>query len=96
MAILPIGYGDGVLTYYSGARVLVNGIEGKIFARVNMDMTYIQFDPSAETKVPPNTLVELWNHDNRVITDLAAQTKTHAYQLMCAVSGRIPRIYKVK
>ncbi len=96
MAILPIGYGDGVLTYYTGAKIMVNGTEGKIFGRVNMDMTYVQFDPSAETKVAPNTVVELWNHDNRIITELAAQTKTHAYQLMCAVSSRIPRIYKVK
>lgn len=96
MALLPIGYGDGVLTYYSGARIMVNGVEGKVFGRVNMDMTYVQFDPSAETKIPANTVVEIWNHDIKVITELAAQTKTHAYQIMCAVSGRIPRIYKVK
>jgi alanine racemase len=96
MALLPIGYGDGVLTYYSGAKIMINGVEGKIFGRVNMDMTYVQFDPSAESKIKNNTVVEIWNHDNRVITELAAQTKTHAYQIMCAVSGRIPRIYKVK
>lgn len=96
MAILPIGYGDGVLTYYSGTKISINGVEGKIFGRVNMDMTFIQFDPSAENKIKSNTVVEFWNHDNRVITELAAQAKTHAYQMMCSVSGRIPRIYKVK
>jgi alanine racemase len=96
MAVLPIGYGDGVLTYYSGSKLSINGVEGKIFGRVNMDMTFVQFDPSAESNIKTNTVVEIWNHDNKVITEFANQTKTHAYQLMCAVSGRIPRIYKVK
>jgi alanine racemase len=96
MIVLPLGYGDGLLTFYSGTRITINGHEGKFFGRINMDMTLIKFDPSIEGKILNNDLVEIWNHDNRVITDLATQMKTHAYQLMCAVSGRIPRIYKVK
>lgn len=96
MIILPVGYGDGILTYYSGSRLRINGFEGKIFGRINMDMTFIQFDSSVEGKIKNNDIVEIWNHDNRAISDLAAQAKTHAYQVMCAVSGRIPRIYKVK
>lgn len=96
MVLLPVGYGDGIFTYYSGAKIKINGIEGKVFGRINMDMTYVQFDSSVEGQIKNNDLVEIWNHDNIVITDIAAQIKTHAYQLMCAVSNRIPRIYKVK
>lgn len=96
MILLPVGYGDGILTYYSGAKIKINGYEGKIFGRINMDMTYVQFDPEVEGKIKDNDVVEIWNHDSMVITDIAAQIKTHAYQLMCAVSNRIPRIYKVK
>ena len=96
MAILPIGYGDGFLTYFSGTKIKINGIEGKIFGRINMDMTFVQFDPAAENKIKNGDLVEIWNNDNRTINDLAVQSGTHAYQLMCAVSNRIPRIYKVK
>lgn len=95
-ALLPIGYGDGILTFYSGSKISINGVEGKIFGRVNMDMTFIQFDPSAEKKIKINDGVEVWGHDPQTITDLAAQNKTIPYQLMCAISGRIPRIYKVK
>jgi alanine racemase len=95
MALIPLGYGDGLMTFASGVMLLVNGVPGKIFGRVNMDMAYIQFDVSASEKIKAEDVVEIWNHDNRVITDLANQMKTHAYQLMCGISSRVPRIYKV-
>jgi alanine racemase len=96
MAVVPIGYGDGLITYLSGTKLKINGLEGKVFGRINMDMTFIQFDPSAEAKIKNEDVVEIWNHDNKVITDIATQNKTIPYQLMCGISGRIPRIYKVK
>ena len=96
MAVLPVGYGDGITTYYSGSNLTINGIKGKIFGRINMDMTFVQFDPENADKIRRNDQVEIWNHDNRVISEFATQNKTHAYQIMCGVSGRIPRIYKVK
>jgi alanine racemase len=96
MVVLPVGYGDGFLTYYSGMTVSVNGFVGRIFGRVNMDMTFLQFDPEASSDIKNGDLVEIWNHENKRIADMASQTRTHAYQIMCAVSSRIPRIYKVK
>lgn len=94
-AVIPLGYGDGFLTYYSGLKLLVNGVQGKIFGRVNMDMAFIQFDSSASENIKNNDIVEIWNNDHRTIIDIALQAKTHAYQVMCAVSNRIPKIYKV-
>lgn len=96
IALLPIGYGDGLLTYSSGVRLKVNGIEGKLFARVNMDMAFVAFPVSAAGKIQAGDWVEIWNHDNSQIADMATQMNTIPYQLMCAISGRIPRIYKVK
>jgi alanine racemase len=95
MAVIPLGYGDGFLTYYSGVHLSINGVLGKVFGRINMDMTFIQFDPSACDLIRNNDLVEIWNHDHRTITDFAIQAKTHSYQVMCALTGRIPKIYKV-
>lgn len=94
IAVLPIGYGDGLLTFASGASVLINGQPGKLFARVNMDMAFVAFDMSAQGKIKAEDIVEVWNHDNQRIADIATQMKTIPYQLMCAVSQRIPRIYK--
>jgi alanine racemase len=94
-AILPVGYGDGFLTFYSGVQLSLNGLRGRVFGRVNMDMTYVQFDPDQRGHLKVNDIVEIWNHDTRGITDLALQANTHAYQVMCAVTNRIPRVYKV-
>lgn len=94
-AVIPIGYGDGFFTFYSGTRLLVNGVPAKVFGRINMDLTFLQFDPEDAGKIKNGDVIEIWNHDNKVITDIANQNKTHAYQLMCGVSSRIPRIYKV-
>lgn len=96
MAIIPMGYGDGLVSFGSGTRLKINGLEGKIFGRINMDMAFIQFEPDASSKIRNDDVIELWNHDNKVITDIATQNKTIPYQLMCGISGRIPRIYKVK
>jgi alanine racemase len=95
IAVLPLGYGDGFLTYMSGVQLNINGVIGKVFGRVNMDMTFIQFDLKEEQKIKNNDIVEIWNNNSQTIVDLANQSKTIPYQLMCAVSGRIPRIYKV-
>lgn len=96
MAVIPLGYGDGFFTYYSGSKVTINGLTGKVFGRVNMDMAFIQFDPEAEKQIHNNDKVEIWNHNNESILEFATQNKSHCYQMMCGISGRIPRIYKVK
>lgn len=96
MVVIPLGYADGLTTFSSGAELMIHGHRAKIFGRINMDMTFLMFDPSVEGKIKPEDEIEIWNHDNRVITDIATQMKTHQYQMMCAISGRIPRIYKVK
>lgn len=96
IALLPIGYGDGFLTTASGASVFVNGVEGKIFGRVNMDMSFLSFPAEKEGILKQGDQVEIWDHHNQRIVDLATQMKTIPYQLMCAISPRIPRIYKVK
>lgn len=96
MVVLSVGYGDGMLTFASGTDISINGYRGRIFGRINMDMTFVAFEPSVAGKIKEGDMVEIWNHDNSVITDMANQMKTHAYQLMCAISRRIPRIYKVK
>ncbi len=94
--ILPIGYGDGLLTFMSGIEIKINGHTGKVFGRVNMDMMFIAFHPSVAGKIKENDIVEIWGHDNKTLSTLAQQMKTHSYQVMTALSPRIPKIYKVK
>ena len=96
IAIVPIGYADLSVSTISGAELMVNGLKARFFARVNMDMSFLIFDSSVAGKIKVGDTVEIWNHDNRVIAELSAQMKTIPYHLMCGVTNRIPRIYKVK
>ena len=95
IAVLPIGYGDGVRLVSAGVKVKINGIEGRIFGRVNMDMTFIAFDPAVEGKIKAGDRVEFWSHDPQDIIEMARDMKTIPYEIMCGISGRIPRVYKV-
>lgn len=96
VAILPVGYGDGIMTFWSGLKLTVNGQPCSVFARVNMDMTFLFFAPEAAAKIRTGDVVEIWNHDNRVISDIAAQMRTIPYAIMCGITGRIPRNYKIE
>lgn len=95
VVVLPLGYGDGVLTYASGTKLVVNGAPCQLFARVNMDLMFLFFRTADFPQLKRGDTVELWNHDPKVIVDIADQMKTISYQLLCAVSSRIPRIYSV-
>ncbi len=96
VVVLPVGYGDGLPTFASGVKLTVNGFPCSIFARVNMDMCFLFFGADARPAIKAGDVVEIWNHDNRVISDIATQMKTIPYALMCGITGRIPRIYKIK
>lgn len=96
IVVIPVGYADLSVTTASGAEITINGHKGKVFARVSMDMTFLMFEPSVAGKLKAGDSIEIWNNDNRVICELAQSMKTIPYHLMCGVTNRIPRIYKVK
>lgn len=93
IALLPIGYGDGFFTQSSGHTLRINGVEGKVFGRVNMDMTAVFFKPEAASKIKAGDEVVLWDEDPQPLVDWATQMQTHAYQALCGISSRIPRVY---
>ncbi len=93
IALLPIGYGDGFFTQSSGFNLKINGIEGKVFGRVNMDMTAVFFKQEAAGKIKVGDEVVLWDENPQELLDWATQMQTHSYQAMCGISSRIPRVY---
>lgn len=95
IAIIPLGYGDGLMTFSSGAKITIKGAHCQLFGRINMDMAFLFFRLDQFPSIAVGEHVELWNHDNKVITEIAEQMKTHAYQLFCALSSRVPRYYSV-
>ncbi|WP_057895273.1 alanine racemase [Liquorilactobacillus oeni] len=93
IATVPIGYADGWLRRMQGFKVLVKGIYCAIVGRVCMDQIMIRLP----YELPVGEKVTLIGTDNKkTITaqDIATYSKTIHYEVLCALSERIPRYYK--
>ncbi len=89
VAVVAAGYGDGYpRSAPSGTPVLVNGHRATLAGRVSMDM--ITVDVTGLPDVSVGDPVELWG-DALPVEEVARRAGTIPYQLMCAVSQRVPR-----
>lgn len=89
--VLPIGYADGLFRGLSN-RMAVQTAHGPapVRGRICMDMTMV--DLSGLPDVHVGDAVELFGQRQRV-DDLASILGTIPYELTCAVSKRVPRLY---
>ncbi len=88
IAIVAAGYGDGLpRSLPNGAAVQVAGRRAPLVGRVSMDM--IAVDVTAIEAVGVGTPVLLWGADLPV-EELARSAGTIPYELLCAVSERVP------
>lgn len=93
IAYLPMGYGDGILTYYTGAKIKHNEVIGQIIGRVNMDMVAIFFKKSDLSQIKVNDVIYFWKQDEESIVDFSNQVKTIPYQVYTAITNRVPKVY---
>ena len=91
IGVLPIGYADGFFRGLSN-RMSVVTAQGPApqRGRICMDMSMIDLTDLPDVKVGDE--VEIFGPDNSV-NDMAEQAGTIPYELTCAVSKRVPRIY---
>lgn len=93
VATIPVGYADGYPRLLSNkAEVIIDGEYAPILGRVCMDQMMVDVTniPSAAI----DSTATLLGADERVSADrLASIIGTIGYELICAVSPRIPRIY---
>ncbi len=88
VAIVACGYGDGLpRSLPSGAEVLVAGARAPLVGRVSMDMIAIDVTEVAHVIVGDKAI--LWGHALPV-EEVAARASTIPYELLCAVSQRVP------
>ncbi|MGT2926916.1 alanine racemase [Streptococcus cuniculipharyngis] len=93
IATVPIGYADGWLRRLQGFSILVDGQFCEIVGRVSMDQLTIRL-PKA---YPLGTVVTLLGQDGGQAisaTDLAQFLGTINYEILCLISGRVPRFYR--
>ena len=96
VATLPVGYADGFLRAYGGARVMIstkNGdAEAPVIGRICMDQCMISLEGIDCASVGDE--VTLFGDTPKRLYDLAKIADTIPYEILCAVSARVVRIYK--
>lgn len=89
IAIVAAGYGDGVpWTLPSGTPVWIDGRQWPLAGRVSMDMIAVDVTGSGVRQGDP---VVLWGPELPV-ERMAAAAGSIAWQLLCAVAERVPRV----
>jgi alanine racemase len=91
MGVLPIGYADGLFRGLSN-RMAVQTEQGPapVRGRICMDMTMVDLTDLPDVHV--GDAVELFGQ-NQSVDALAEILGTIPYELICAVSKRVPRLY---
>ncbi len=90
IAILAAGYADGVPRHLpSGAPVLIGGQRAPLAGRVSMDMVAVDVTDLPSVAVGERAV--LWGA-GLPVDEVAARAGTIAYELLCGVAPRVPRL----
>lgn len=89
VAVVPIGYADGILRNYTGGKIYINGKKYMVVGNICMDMLFILVDDGVKT----GDEVEIIR-DNAHILTIAKKLRTIPYEILCNISSRVPRLYK--
>ena len=88
IAVIPIGYADGIIRKNTGRKVYINDKKYNIVGNVCMDMLFVKVDENVKVgdKV---TLIKDINH----IEEIAKYLDTISYEVLCSIGKRVPRVY---
>jgi len=92
IAVLTIGYADGFLRTGSGkARVLLGGVKTPVLGRICMDMCMALIPECVTIKRGDEAVI--FGASGWTAEDVAQAAGTISYEVLCAVSSRVPRFY---
>lgn len=94
IAVLPIGYHDGLRRSSSGrVSVLLRGRQAPVVGAINMDLTLV--DATDSGAKPGDRVVVMGREGHLAVTawDLARAAGTNPYEIVCGISDRVPRVY---
>ncbi|MDA8424242.1 MAG: alanine racemase [Nitrospiraceae bacterium] len=96
IATLPIGYADGYSRGLSNSgEALVRGVRVPVVGRVCMDMCMIDVTGVPEVSEEDAVVLIGSQGKERITADaIAVKTGTIAYEVLCGISSRVPRIYQ--
>ena len=88
IAVIPIGYADGIIRKNTGRSVYINKKAYSIVGNICMDMLFVKVDQ--EVKVGDKvTIIKDIEH----IQEIAKYLDTIPYEVICSIGKRVPRIY---
>jgi alanine racemase len=95
IALLPVGYADGYNRLLSNSgEVLVRGHRAPVAGRVTMDQIMIDVTDIADVAIGDEAVLLGQQGSQRIDADeMAARTRTIAYEVLCAIGARVPRRY---
>ena len=89
IAVVSIGYDDGIIRKNTGRDVFINGKRYKIVGNVCMDMLFVKVDDSVKVH---DKVAILKNIEH--IKEVAKHLDTIPYEILCSIGPRIKRIYE--
>lgn len=93
IAVLPLGYADGVPTCGSGKyEVVIKGKRYPQVGRVCMDYMMVSLDDNPD-QIEEGTEVEVFG-SSISLQEFAKKSYRIPYEVMCGVSKRVPRVYR--
>jgi alanine racemase len=95
LAVLPVGYADGFNRHMSNrGRVLVRGDYANVVGNVTMDLVTIDVTGMPGVSIG-DEVVLIGEQGSKKITawELASHSGTIPYEVLCAISARVPRKY---
>ncbi len=94
VATVPMGYADGYTRRLTGkAHVLVAGRRCNVLGAITMDMCLVDVT-DVEARLGDDVVLMGAQGDEHITADdLAAQSDTISWEILCGISKRVPRIY---
>jgi alanine racemase len=89
IAVVCIGYADGIIRKNTGRDVYINNKRYPIVGNVCMDMLFVKVDNTINVHDKVTILKDI-NH----IIEVAEHLDTIPYEILCSISKRVERIYK--
>ncbi|MFO7689545.1 MAG: alanine racemase [Cryobacterium sp.] len=100
LALIPLGYADGVPRIATGGPVRVNGTTYPVVGRIAMDQMVIDLGSTAAecvTGISVGTEAVLFGpgqNGEASVDEWAAAAGTINYEIVTRISGRVPRVYR--
>lgn len=99
IGIIAAGYGDAIPLHCGGkAKGLIDGVAYPLIGRVTMDQAMMDLS-QAPAEIKNGSLVTLIGSQkgkNLSLTELAEAGNTIAWELLCSITKRVPRLYLTK